>query len=82
MAEKTKKADIPTNMAGKPAETVDVAAMIDRLVKNAGEALGILGDGLGKVGALRRYRADQGNRALSAAEHVRTSASFVVFRQS
>ena len=39
MAEKAKKADIPTNMAGKPAENVDVPAMIDRLVKNAGEAL-------------------------------------------
>ncbi len=39
MAEKAKKAEIPTNMAGKPAENVDVPAMIDRLVKNAGEAL-------------------------------------------
>ncbi len=39
MAEKTKRADIPTNMAGKPAENVDVPAMIDRLVASAGEAL-------------------------------------------
>ena len=39
MAKKTDKADIPTNMAGKPADNVDVPAMIDRLVKNAGEAL-------------------------------------------
>ncbi len=38
MAEK-KKTDIPTNMSEKPAGNVDVTAMIDRLVKNAGEAL-------------------------------------------
>jgi acetaldehyde dehydrogenase/alcohol dehydrogenase len=39
MADKVKKADIPANMAEKPAGSTDVPAMIDRLVKNAGEAL-------------------------------------------
>lgn len=39
MAEKTKKADVPANKAGKPADDAEVHAMIDRLVKNAGEAL-------------------------------------------
>lgn len=39
MADKVKKLDIPTNMAKKPSENVDVPAMIDLLVANAGAAL-------------------------------------------
>ena len=72
-------------VAVNPVDRGIVSCIGERLIERpeyAGEALGVLGDRLGKVRALRRYRADQADAALAAAEHLGTSAALIELRKT